>query len=412
MARTVYNFAAMQSPKANRAINPGLRRELQIYQLVEGASLSVPASLGLLEQKAKEKLDPRAYDYIAGGAGGENTMHANLEAFYRWRIVPRMLRNVSVTDITTELLGTRLPAPVLLGPVGVQGIVHAEAELATGRAAAALGLPFVLSTVSSQPLERVAQAMGSGARWFQLYWGKNPELTASLLGRAERAGYSALVVTLDTAMLGWRERDLERGYLPFSSGEGLANYFTDPVFRAALPEAPEKDPRRAVELWASIFTNTTLTWDDLAFLRQRTKLPVLLKGILHGDDAARAVDCGVDGVIVSNHGGRQVDGAIAALDALPGVVASVAGKVPVLFDSGIRRGADVMKALALGARAVLVARPYLWGLAVAGEAGVGDTVLNLLADFELSMALSGFTSPKQLTAAALATAPGGLRASP
>lgn len=392
----------MEPTKVNPALNPGLARELEIYQLgVAAKKLSIPASLALLEQKAKEALDPRAYDYVAGGAGGEDTMRANLQAFHRWRIVPRMLRNVSVTDMSIELLGAKLPAPVLLGPVGVQGIVHAEAELATGRAAASLGLPFVLSTVSSQPIEKVAQTMGPAPRWFQLYWGKNPELTASMLQRAEKAGYTALVVTLDTSMLGWRERDLQHAYLPFLLAEGLSNYLTDAVFRSALREPPEKDPVEAVRLWASIFTNTTLTWNDLAFLRQHTRLPILLKGILHGDDAARAVDCGVEGVIVSNHGGRQVDGAIAALDALPGVVKAVNGKIPVLFDSGIRRGADIMKALALGARAVLVARLYIWGLAVAGEAGVRDAMLNLLADFDLSMALSGFTSPRELSPAAL-----------
>ncbi|MHB8411481.1 MAG: lactate 2-monooxygenase [Candidatus Acidiferrales bacterium] len=395
----------MPSENANPPRNFGLERELEIYQLgLTGRKPSVPVTLSLLEQKAKEILEPRAYDYVAGGAGGENTMRANLEAFYRWRIVPRMLRNVSARDLSVELLGAKLPAPVLLGPVGVQGIIHCDAEVATGRAAAALGLPFVLSTVSSRTMEDVAEAMGEGPRWFQLYWGKNPELTASMLERAERAGYTALVVTLDTSMLGWRERDLERGYLPFLLCEGLANYFSDPVFRAALRQPPEKDPAEAVRLWASIFTNNALTWEDLAFLRQHTKLPIILKGILHHEDAARAVDCGVEGVIVSNHGGRQVDGGIAALDALPGVVRAVNGKIPVLFDSGIRRGADIMKALALGAQAVLIARLYIWGLAAAGETGVHDAVVNLLADFDLSMALSGFTTPRELTAAALALA--------
>ncbi|MHB8542267.1 MAG: lactate 2-monooxygenase [Candidatus Acidiferrales bacterium] len=395
----------MPSENANPPRNFGLERELEIYQLgLTGRKPSVPVTLSLLEQKAKEILEPRAYDYVAGGAGGENTMRANLEAFYRWRIVPRMLRNVSARDLSVELLGAKLQAPVLLGPVGVQGIIHRDAEVATGRAAAALGLPFVLSTVSSRTMEEVAEAMGEGPRWFQLYWGKNPELTASMLERAERAGYTALVVTLDTSMLGWRERDLERGYLPFLLCEGLANYFSDPVFRAALRQPPEKDPAEAVRLWASIFTNNALTWEDLAFLRQHTKLPIILKGILHHEDAARAVDCGVEGVIVSNHGGRQVDGGIAALDALPGVVRAVNGKIPVLFDSGIRRGADIMKALALGAQAVLIARLYIWGLAAAGEEGVRDAVLNLLADFDLSMALSGFTTPRELTAAALALA--------
>ncbi|MGB6787244.1 MAG: lactate 2-monooxygenase [Candidatus Acidiferrales bacterium] len=407
----MYNLRASmpaEKPKATR--NFGLERELEIYQLGAAAKqLSIPVTLSLLEQKAKETLDSRAYDYVAGGAGGENTMRANLEAFHRWRIVPRMLRNVSVRDMSIELLGAKLPAPVLLGPVGVQGIIHREAEIASGRAAAALGLPFVLSTVSSRTMEEVAQAMGAAPRWFQLYWGKNPELTASMLSRAERAGYTALVVTLDTSMLGWRERDLERGYLPFMSCEGLANYFTDPVFRAALRERPENNPAEAVRLWLTIFTNTALTWDDVVSLRRQTKLPILLKGILHPDDALRALDCGASGVIVSNHGGRQVDGAIGALDALPGVVEAISGKIPVLFDSGIRRGADVMKALALGARAVLLARLYVWGLAVAGEDGVRDAVLNLLADFDLSMALSGFTSPRELSASVLARAEDGKR---
>ncbi len=395
-----------ESPKPVR--NFGLERELEIYQLGAAAKqLSIPIMLSLLEKKAKEALDPRAYDYVAGGAGGENTMRANLEAFYRWRIVPRMLRNVSRRDMSIELLGTKLPAPVLLGPVGVQSIVHREAEIASGRAAASLGLPFVLSTVSSRPLEEVAQTMGASPRWFQLYWGKNPELTASMLQRAERAGYSALIVTLDTSMLGWRERDLERSYLPFMSCEGLANYFTDPVFRAALHGPPEKNPAEAVRLWLSVFTNTAVTWEDIASLREQTKLPILLKGILHPDDARRAIDCGASGVIVSNHGGRQVDGAIGALDALPGVVDAIGGKIPVLFDSGIRRGADVMKAIALGARAVLLGRLYVWGLAVAGETGVRDAVLNLLADFDLSMALSGLVSPRELSPAALVRADDG-----
>lgn len=380
-------------------MNFGVARELEIYQLgLVGKKLSVPPTIALLEKSAKEALDPSAYDYVAGAAGSESTMRANAEAFYRWRIVPRMLRNVSARDMSVEVLGSKLPFPVLLGPVGVQGIIHKnEAEGATARAAASLGLPFVLSTVSSRTLEQVSQAMGAAPRWFQLYWGKNPELTASMLERAEKSGYSALVVTLDTFMLGWRERDLERGYLPFLSVEGLANYFCDPIFRASLREPPEQNPAEAVRLWASIFGNAALTWEDLKFLRRHTKLPIVLKGILHSDDAARAVDSGVDGIIVSNHGGRQVDGAIASLDALPAVVKRVGGKIPVLFDGGIRRGSEVIKALALGARAVLVARLYAWGLAVAGEEGVRDSILNLLADFDLSMALSGFASPRELS---------------
>jgi isopentenyl diphosphate isomerase/L-lactate dehydrogenase-like FMN-dependent dehydrogenase len=285
--------------------------------------------------------------------------------------------------------------------VGVQGIIHRGAEIATGRAAASLGIPFALSTVSSQSIEKVAEAMGNGSRWFQLYWGREPELTASMLQRAERAGYEAIVVTLDTSMLAWRERDLHHAYLPFILGEGLANYWSDPVFRGRLAQAPEQNPAGAIQLWLTLFSNATLTWNDLSFLRKHTRLPIVLKGILHANDAARAVESGVDGIIVSNHGGRQVDGAIAALDALPAVVEELKGRVPVFFDSGVRRGADVVKALALGAKAVLLGRLYMWGLAAGGEQGVRDAVLNLLADLDLTLALSGYSSCGELDSSAL-----------
>ncbi len=375
----------------------GMRRQFEIYQLgLAGKQLSTPIPLSQLEKKAAEILPPQAFDYVAGSASGERTARANLAAFDRWRIVPRMLRDVSQCDLTVELFGHTLPAPVLLGPVGVQNIIHAEGELAVARAAASLGIPFVLSTVSSYPIEQVAQTMAAAPRWFQLYWGRDPELTTSFLQRAEQSGYTALVVTLDTAMLGWRERDLQHPYLPFLLGQGLANYFTDPVFCSRLSQPPLADPASAIRLWASLFSNTALIWSDLAWLRQQTRLPILLKGILHPDDARLALDQGVDAIIVSNHGGRQVDGAIAALDALPTVVAAVENKIPILFDSGIRYGSDAVKALALGARAVLLARLYMWGLAIAGEQGVRDVVQNFLADLDLTMALSGLRSMKEL----------------
>jgi lactate 2-monooxygenase len=392
----------MSEPIVPIPIPSGQEREQQIYAgALFGTTTAIPAAISLLEQKAKEMLTPAAFDYVAGGAGGEDTMRANREAFYRWRIVPRMLRDVSRRELSVEFLGTRLPAPVILGPVGVQGIIHGEAEVASARAAASLGVPFTLSTVSSRSMEEVAQATGNAPRWFQLYWGKNTDLTASMLQRAERAGYTALVVTLDTSMLAWRERDLQHAYLPFLLGQGLANYFSDPVFRGLLPQPPEQNPAAAIQLWGSLFSNTTLTWSDIPFLRKHTRMPIILKGILHAEDAARALDAGADALIVSNHGGRQVDGAIAALDALPSVVREVNGRVPVLFDSGIRRGADVFKALALGAKAVLLGRLYMYGLAVAGEQGVREVLLNLLADFDLTLALSGYSSCAELDATAL-----------
>jgi lactate 2-monooxygenase len=399
----------MTDSKQPQALPTGPERELYLYaQGLAGGKPSVPVPLDLLEAKAKEILAPRAYDYVAGGAGGEDTMRANREAFYRWRIVPRMLRNVSKRDLSVEVLGARLPAPILLGPVGVQEIVHKDADVASARAAASVGLPFVLSTMSSRTIEEVAQAadkVAASPRWFQLYWGKNPELTASMLQRAERAGYSALVVTLDTHSLGWRERDLHHGYLPFLLGQGLANYFSDPVFRGLLAQPPEENPMAAIQLWGSLFSNPGLTWKDIGFLRQHTRVPIILKGVLCAHDAVRALEAGVDAVIVSNHGGRQVDGGIGALDALPSVVHELKDRMPVLFDSGIRRGADVFKALALGAQAVLIGRLYMWGLAVAGEAGVCDVLLNLMADFDLTMALSGYTCCRELDSSALAPAP-------
>jgi isopentenyl diphosphate isomerase/L-lactate dehydrogenase-like FMN-dependent dehydrogenase len=390
----------MPDPKDVAAATPvslGVDRQMEIYQAgLKGEKPGLPLAAEELEQKAREVLPPEAFTYVAGGAGVEDTIRANRDAFQRWRIVPRFLRNVAQRDLSVELFGQRLPAPVLLAPIGVQSMLHAEAELAVARAARSLGIPVVLSTVSSTPLEAVAGAMGEVPHWFQLYWPKDSELAASLLSRAERAGYSAIVVTLDTYLLGWRERDLQLGWLPFLHGQGLANFLSDPVFRSALPVPPEQDPLPAIRRFFQVVTNPALTWTDLAFLRRCTRLPILLKGILHPDDARLALDHGMDGVIVSNHGGRQVDGAIAALDALPAIVEAIAGRIEVLFDSGIRRGADVFKALALGARAVLLGRPYCYGLAIAGEHGVREVVRNLLADFELTLGLAGCKSAAEV----------------
>jgi isopentenyl diphosphate isomerase/L-lactate dehydrogenase-like FMN-dependent dehydrogenase len=367
-----------------------VERQMEIYlNGLHGQRPTQPLAPEALKEMARALLPPAAYVYVAGGAGGEETGRANRDAFRRWRIVPRFLRDVSRRDLSIELLGQRLPAPVLLAPIGVQGMLHPEAERAVARAARSLGVPLILSTVSSTPLEAVAEVLGDSPRWFQLYWPRDPALAASLVGRAERAGYSALVVTLDTFLLGWRERDLQLAWLPFAHGQGIANYLTDAVFRAALPVPPEQDLAAAARHFLAVVSNPALTWDDLAWLRQQTRLPILLKGLLHPEDARRAVEQGMDGIIVSNHGGRQVDGAVASLDALPAVADAVAGRCAVLFDGGIRRGADVFKALALGAKAVLLGRPYCWGLAVGGESRVREVLRNLLADVELTLALAG-----------------------
>ena len=313
----------------------------------------------------------------------------------RWQLVPRMLADVSERDHRAELFGQTFPSPLMLGPVGVQEIIHPEGELAVARAAKSLGVPMVLSTLSSFPLEEVAETLGDSPKWFQLYWPGDPALATSLVQRAEAAGYTAIVVTLDTKLMGWREKDLQTAYLPFLEGKGIANYLTDPVFCGALEEPPEENMQAAVGHWAQVYADASQTWADLAALRKATKLPIVLKGVLHPDDARMALDHGVDGIIVSNHGGRQVDGAIAALDALPAIIDRVP-TMPVLFDSGIRHGADMVKALALGAKAVLLARPYVYGLAVDGEDGVKNVVQRLLAEFDVTMALAGVAKTSSL----------------
>jgi lactate 2-monooxygenase len=348
------------------------------------------------EARAAEVLEPGPFDYIAGGAGSESTMRANLEAFERRRLRPRMLTGNSEREISVEVLGTTSPAPFLLAPIGVLSIAHAEGELAVARAAAATGVPMVLSSAASHSIEEVAQTMGDAARWFQLYWVNDRDVAISLVERAEAIGYGAIVVTLDTLTLGWRPRDLSKAYLPFVTGEGCAQFFSDPVFRSKLDRPPEEDELAAAVAMLATFPNLGLTWDDLAWLRDRTKLPLLVKGVLTGEDALRARECGVDGIVVSNHGGRQVDGAVAALDALVEVREAVGPEAVVLMDGGIRRGADVLKALALGADAVLLGRPYAYGLAVGGEEGVEAVIRHLMAETDLTLALIGGTRAADL----------------
>jgi lactate 2-monooxygenase len=394
---------------------------------------TVPVSPAALERAARRRMSRAAYAYVAGAAGQERTARANTEAFGRWSVVPRMMRDTTARDTSVELFGRRLPAPVLLAPVGVLEMAHPGADVAVAEAASSLGLPMVFSTQASRSMEDCAAVMEGSPRWYQLYWSSSDELVASFLSRAERAGCEAVVVTLDTSVLGWRPRDLDGGYLPFAHGKGIAQYTSDPVFRRLVQQQvahPDPTatrprptpgavrtlldlsraypgrfgdnlrspyPRAAVETFLEVFSRSSLTWADLPSLRSMTSLPILVKGLLAADDADRALDAGVDGIVVSNHGGRQVDSARAALDALPGVVERVDGRVPVLMDSGIRSGADVVIALALGAAAVCVGRPYVYGLALAGADGVRAVLEHLLAELDLTMALSGVTSVAEIT---------------
>lgn len=412
----------------------GRARQDRIYRDgVSGITPTIPTDPAGLEAAAAQALDGKAHAYLAGGAGAEATMRANRAAFDKWAIVPRVLRDVSHRDLTTTVLGRKLPAPVLLAPVGVLELAHPEADLAVARAAKRTGVPFVFSNQASVPMEACAAAMGDCPRWFQLYYSRDEDLVDSFLQRAEAAGAGAIVLTLDTTMLGWRPRDLNLGSLPFSQGQGIAQYTSDPVFLRLvqqrvnasdggkpdvkvtpaavrtllnmtahfpgkfLPNLLSAQPRAAVETFLQVYSRPSLNWDDVARLRRRTKLPIVLKGVLHQRDAKRAVDAGVDGIVVSNHGGRQVDGCVASLDALPHIVEAVRGQVSVLLDSGVRGGADIFKALALGADAVLVGRPYAYGLAVGGEQGVVDVVENLVGELDLTMGLSGVTSIAEVT---------------
>jgi lactate 2-monooxygenase len=411
-----------------------------------GRRPKVPTDGNALEEAARRAMSRRGFAYVAGSAGGEATARANRAAFDRWQVVPRMLVDTSERDLGVRLFGRRHESPLLVAPIGVLSSAHGDADLAVARAAREQQVTPILSTQASVPMEEVAAELGGSGHWYQLYWSRDDDLVASLVRRAEACGSEAIVVTLDTAYLGWRPRDLDLGHLPFARGEGIAQYTSDPVFRrlveervaakaSAEPEpqprptpaavrtlvslsrnhpgdtrhnlsAPE--PRAAVETFLDVFSKPALSWADLPRLRELTHLPVVLKGVLHPDDARQAVAAGVDGILVSNHGGRQVDRSVAALDALPGVVDAVreAGSaMPVLFDSGIRSGADAFVALALGADAVGIGRPHVYGLALAGADGVAEVLRNIRAELDLTMALTGCRTLADVTRERLVPAP-------
>lgn len=429
---------------------PGFGRAAQsaIYRAGSfGRRPLVPTDGARLEEAARARMSRRGYAYVAGAAGGEATARANRAAFERWRVVPRVLVDTTERDQSVELLGRRHESPLLLAPIGVLSSAHADADLGMARGARAAGVTPVLSTQASVPMEEVAAELGGAGHWYQLYWSSDDDLAESLVRRAEACGSEALVVTLDTPFLGWRPRDLDLGHLPFARGEGIAQYTSDPVFRRLVAErvsraaadaddAPRErptpaavrtllamsrnhpggtrhnltapEPRAAVETFLEVFSRPALGWADLTRLRELTTLPVLVKGVLHPDDAARALDVGVDGIVVSNHGGRQVDRSVATLDALPGVVDAVRTRgsdVPVILDGGVLSGADAFLALALGATAVSVGRAYVWGLAIAGAEGVAEVLRNIRAELDVTMALTGCRTLAEVTRDRLVPAP-------
>ncbi len=369
---------------------------------LSGVVPKLPVDYATLFERARAAMPPGVLAYVEGGCGNEHTQRGNVAAFERWGVLPRMLVDCTRRDLSIELFGHRLPTPMFLSPIGVIGLVAPDGhgDIAAATAAAQTGVPFMVSTLANDPMEEVARHLGDTPGYFQLYTPRDVGVAESLVHRAETCGFKALVVTLDTWLTGWRPRDLNTASFPQLRGHALVNYFTDPVFRASLAAPPEEDGPAAVRRWTEIF-GKALTWADLPWLRGLTKMPLVLKGICHPDDARRAVDAGADAIFCSNHGGRQANGGLAAIDMLPGVVEAVAGRVPVLFDSGVRSGTDMIKAIAFGATAVGLGRPYAYGLALDGVAGIVHVIRSVLAEADLLMAVDGYPTLGDLGPAAL-----------
>lgn len=376
--------------------------EKQIYQrglFFEKPSITCESTKW--EELAKEKLSAESAGYIWGSAGTRETHNKNLSSFKKWSIVPNRLVKADLPDLSTKIFGETLPFPIAIAPIGVQRIFNPEGEVAATAAAANVSVPYILSTASSTSIEKVAESNGAGNRWYQLYWPANEhnDITTSILNRAKAEGYKVLVVTLDTYLLGWRPSDMDNGYNPFLRADsiGVEIGFSDPVFQKYFKNKYGKeiseDVQTAAAEWAGIiFPGISHDWDDLKFLQKHWDGPIVLKGIQTVADAKKSVNAGVQGIVVSNHGGRQQDGGAASLAMLPKIYEAVKGKLEIIFDSGVRSGSDIAKALALGANLVLIGRPYAYGLALGGKEGVEHVLKCLLGELELTLHLAGIPS--------------------
>ncbi|XP_065907621.1 2-Hydroxyacid oxidase 1-like [Dysidea avara] len=350
--------------------------------------MSKPVCLEDFEVHCSQTLDRNICDNFSSGANQEQTLKDNKEAFKRYRLRPRMLRDVSNVNMKTTIMGNEIDFPIGIAPTAVQKMAHPEGEVATARASSSMNTCMILSTWTSTSIEEVAQANGSGLRWFQLYIFKDKQFNMDLIRRVEQAGYKALVVTVDSQRVGKRLAD-DRNRFNVPSHLKLANVSTDTLQSVQSSVLTQQQPESGLHKSTQVLTEKKLTWDTITWVKSFTKLPVIVKGVLTGEDAKLAVQHGVDGIIVSNHGGRQLDGVLATIDALGEVVEAVEGRVEVYLDGGVRQGTDVLKALALGAKAVFIGRPVLWGLAYQGQTGV-EEVLNIIKEeFKLAMALSG-----------------------
>ena len=401
-----------------------------------GARPQIPMRFEELEARAKRVMGHKEFGYVYTGAGDQNSVKNNREAFSKYKIVPRMLRDVSVREIRTSVSYFKNIPPLFLSPVGVLNLACKNGDLELAKACKAVGVPLIISNQASQPMEEISHQLDGSPFAFQLYWSKSDELVRSFIGRAEKSGAKALFITLDTTLLGWRPIDLNNAYLPFLLGEGIAQYTSDPVFNQLKEkyaqtksiDAPRgnlisqvinayklmknhpggvfknmssRDAIKAVRCFIDIYTRPSLSWDEIKKAREWTDLPIFLKGILHSDDALKAKDYGINGLLVSNHGGRQVDGAISSLDALVNIRKRIDRDFPIILDSGVRTGADIFKALALGADAVGIGRPYVYALGLGKARGVKEYLTNLMAEFELNMALAGCRSISEIKQVAL-----------